>query len=91
MLMPTARYSSRAISANSRTVALSRSAAMPSVSGHCEKGPAVKEAPTLSTNACRGSVEMVTGMPCGVCAARRCNELFHRAASRALLMRCTLK
>ena len=49
----------------------SRSAASPSGSGHCEKAPAEKETPTFSMNACRGSVETVTGMPCGVLLGER--------------------
>ena len=45
---------------------------------------AVNETPEFSMNAWRGSVEIVTGMPCGVCAARACRVLLQRAASRAV-------
>ena len=89
--MPTATYSCRAMSANSRTASASRSAASPSGSGHWEKAFAVNETPAFSMNACRGSVEMVTGMPCGVRSASAWRALCHRAAIRASSRTWTLK
>ena len=64
--IPTATYSCRAMSAKRRTRSASRSAASPSGSGHCENALAANDVPAFSMNACRGSVEMVTGIPCGV-------------------------
>ncbi len=89
--MPTATYSWRAMSANSRTASASRSAARPSGSGHCENDVAVNETPAFSMNACRGSVEMVTGMPCGVRSASAWRALCQRAAIRGSSRACTLK
>ena len=89
--MPTATYSCRAMSANSRTASASRSAARPSGSGHCENDFAVNETPAFSMNACRGSVEMVTGMPCGARSATAWRALCQRAAIRASSRACTLK
>ncbi len=60
--IPTATYSCRATSANRRTRAGSRSAASPSGSGHCENALAANDVPAFWMNACRGSVEMVTGI-----------------------------
>ena len=48
---------------------------------------AEKETPAFSMNACRGSVEIVTGMPWGVCSASACSALCHRAAIRGVLER----
>ena len=89
--MPTATYSCRAMSANSRTASVSRSAARPSGSGHCENAFAEKETPAFSRKACRGSVETVTGMPCGVRSASACRALCQRAAIRGSSSPCTLK
>jgi hypothetical protein len=41
--------------------------------------------------ACRGSVEIVTGMPWGVVSASACRALLHRAAERGSPSACTLK
>ena len=90
--MPTAQYSWRAMSPNSRTSSGSRRAASPRGSGHCENDFAANETPAFSMNACRGSVEIVTGMPCGVLlgdapGARCASAPPSAASSRA----CTLK
>ena len=79
------------MSAKRRTASASRSAASPSGSGHWEKAPAEKETPTFSMNACRGSVDTVTGMPCGVRSASACRALLHRAAIRGSSSAWTLK
>ncbi len=86
-----ATYSWRAMSANSRTASTSRSAASPIGSGHCEKAVAVNETPAFSMNACRGSVETVTGMPCGVRSASAWSALCQRAAIRGSSSPWTLK
>ena len=79
------------MSAKRRTRSGSRSAARPSISGHCEKAPAAKLAPAFSAKEWRGSEETVTGMPCGVVSASSCSALFQRAALRASPSWCTLK
>ena len=79
------------MSAKRCTTSASRSAASPSGSGHCEKALAVKETPAFSMNAWRGSVEIVTGMPCGVCSASAWRALCHRAAMRGSSRAWTLK
>ncbi len=89
--MPTAQYSCRAMSPNSRTTSGSRSAARPSGSGHWENALAANDVPAFSMNACRGSVETVTGMPWGDCSATDWSALCHRAALRASSRACTLK
>ena len=89
--MPTATYSCRAMSANSRTASASRSAASPRGSGHCENAVAVNETPAFSMKACRGSVETVTGMPCGVRSASSWRALCQRAAMRGSSRTWTLK
>ncbi|BAS10494.1 hypothetical protein AHiyo4_39160 [Arthrobacter sp. Hiyo4] len=89
--IPTAVYSCRAISAKRRIRSALPTAARPIGSGHCEKWAAVNDTPEFSMNAWRGSVEMVTGIPCGACAASSCRALLQRAASRALPSAWTLK
>ena len=42
-------------------------------------------------NACRGSVETVIGMPCGVCSAGAWRALYQPAAARGESRACTLK
>ena len=72
------------MSANSLTASTSRSAASPSGSGHSENGPAAIDVPALSVNACRGSVDSVTGIPHRVSsAASRCRALCHSAVAPA--------
>ncbi len=53
------------VSAKRSTRSASSRAPKPSISGHCENGPASNDVAGLSLNACRGSVENVTGMPSG--------------------------
>jgi hypothetical protein len=81
--MPTARYSCRAISPNPRTSSSSRVAASPIGSGHCENEPAAQLVAGFSSNACRGSEEIVTGMPSRVDSASCCMRLCHSAVRRA--------
>ena len=67
--IPTARYSRRAMSPNSRTACSSRSAPNPIGSGHCENPLAAHAAARFSVKLCRGSEEIVTGMPSRVARA----------------------
>ena len=67
-----------------RTSSSSRVAARPSASGHCEKGPESIAAPGFSVKECRGSVEIVTGMPRRVDAASSCRRLCQRAITPAV-------
>ena len=80
--MPTARYSWRTMSANSRTRSAEPIAASPSGSGHREKGPAIIWVSGLSPKWCRGSEENVTGMPSGCRSAADCTLLCHWAKDR---------
>ena len=79
--MPTARYSWRAMSANSRTRPSSRVAASPIGSGHCEKPAPAMLVAGLSPKPWRGSDEIVTGMPSRVASAASCIRLCHSASA----------
>lgn len=89
--MPTAVYSRRAVSAHSRTSAGSARAPRPSGSGHREKNEVTQEVPAFCAPPWRGSVEIVTGMPCGVRSASSWRRLCQRAAAPALSSPWTLK
>ena len=89
--MPTAKYSRRTVSAQSRTSSASRSAPSPSGSGHREKKDVAHAVPAFWAPPWRGSVEIVTGMPCGVVSASSWRRLCQRAVASALSSPCTLK
>ena len=72
------------MSPNCSTTFSSPIAPRPSVSGHCENGPASIAAPGFSLKEWRGSVESVTGMPRRVPAASSCRRLCHSAIRVAL-------
>ena len=80
--IPTARYSRRAMSPNSRIASSSRSAPKPIGSGQCENPPADQLAPRFSAKLWRGSDEIVTGMPSRVDSASRCIRFCHSACRR---------
>ncbi len=81
--MPTARYSSRTVRANRSTSSTSPMAARPVGSGNCVNGPAMSAAAGLLLKECRGSLEIVNGMPSGCRRTSSWTALFHSAISRA--------
>ena len=92
VVMPSARYSFDASSANRRTISGSKHAAKPTPSGHLLTSlPAVLNSTLpLPRAPLRGSEEMFTGMPCGMLSASFCSSLFHFAAvfaSSTVIMR----
>ncbi len=82
-LMPTARYSCRAMSPKFRTSNVSLVAASPSDVGHWENAGVNKAAPGLSSVPCLGSVAMVMGMPRRVRSAIFCMVLLYCAIRSA--------
>ena len=78
--MPTARYSCRTTSANSRTRPASRVAASPIGSGHFEKPAPAMLVAGLSPRPWRGSDEIVIGIPSRVASAASCIRLCHSAS-----------
>ena len=79
--MPSARYSWRAMSANSWTSSSSAVAASPIGSGQADRPMAAALAPTAST-VWRGSEEIVTGIPSRVDSASCCRRFDHSAWRR---------
>ena len=78
--IPTARYSSRTVSAKARTRSTSPVAPSPIGSGHREKLASRSPEAGLSVAPWRGSEESVTGIPSRVSAASRCISFCHCAA-----------
>ena len=72
------------MSANCSTSAGSPRAASPSDSGHSENTPARAAVPGFELNECRGSVDIVTGMPSAVSRATSWTRLCQATSSGTL-------
>ena len=85
VVMPRARYSFEASSANWRTTSGSPQAAKPTPSGHLLTSlPALLNSALAGLAPLRGSEEMLTGMAKGSFSASRCRALLQRAAVPAV-------